>query len=40
MLFRSLEGVIEGDVTVKGDLIVKGYLQVEGEISCYKIKGE
>ena len=34
----ALEGVVEGDVTVKGDLIVKGYLQVEGEISCYKIK--
>lgn len=35
----ALEGVIEGDVTVKGNLLVEGYLTVTGEVSCYKIKG-
>ena len=36
----ALEGVIEGDVTVKGNLVVEGYLTVTGEVACYKIKGE
>ena len=36
----ALEGVIDGDITVKGNLIVNGYLQAEGEIACYKIKEE
>ena len=36
----ALEGVIEGDVTVKGNLLVEGYLTVTGEVACYKIKGE
>ena len=35
----ALEGVIEGDVTVKGNLVVEGSLTVTGEIACYKIKG-
>jgi cytoskeletal protein CcmA (bactofilin family) len=35
----ALEGVLEGDVTVKGNLIVEGSLTVTGEVSCYKIKG-
>jgi hypothetical protein len=35
----ALEGVIEGDVTVKGNLLVEGSLTVTGEIACYKIKG-
>jgi hypothetical protein len=34
----ALEGVIEGDVTVKGNLFVKGSLSGDG-ITCYK-KGE
>ena len=34
----ALEGVIEGDVTVKGNLIVDGVLTVQGEVTCYKIK--
>lgn len=34
----ALEGVIEGDVTVKGNLTVEGSLMVTGEIACYKIK--
>ncbi len=36
----ALEGVIDGDLTVKGDLVVKGYLYTDGEISCYKLKEE
>lgn len=32
----ALEGVIEGDVTVKGNLIVEGSLTGAGEITCYK----
>ena len=32
----ALEGVIEGDVTVKGNLIVEGTLNGQGETSCYK----
>ena len=35
-----LEGVIEGDVTVKGNLIVEGSLTVTGEVTCYKVKGK
>lgn len=35
----ALEGVIEGDVTVKGNLIVEGSLTVTGEVTCYKISG-
>jgi hypothetical protein len=35
----ALEGVIEGDVTVKGNLIVEGSLTVQGEVTCYKIGG-
>jgi hypothetical protein len=35
----ALEGVIEGDVTVKGNLIVEGSLMVTGEVTCYKIGG-
>ena len=34
----ALEGVIEGDVTVKGNLIVEGSLIVNGEVACHKIK--
>ena len=36
----ALEGVIEGDVTVKGNLIVEGSLTVQGEVTCYKVKGK
>ena len=32
----ALEGVIEGDVTVKGNLIVEGSLTGAGEITCFK----
>ncbi len=35
----ALEGVIEGDVTVKGNLVVEGSLTVAGEVTCYAIKG-
>ena len=35
----ALEGVIEGDITVKGNLIVEGSLTVTGEVTCYKISG-
>ena len=34
----ALEGVIEGDVTVKGNLLVEGSLIVIGEVTCHKIK--
>ena len=34
----ALEGVIEGDVTVKGNLVVEGSLTVNGEVTCHKIK--
>ena len=34
----TLEGVIEGDVTIKGNLIVNGILEVNGEVACHKIK--
>jgi len=33
----ALEGVIEGDVTVKGNLVVEGSLTVTGEVTCHKI---
>jgi hypothetical protein len=33
----SLEGVIEGDVTVKGNLTVEGSLIVTGEVACLKL---
>ena len=35
----ALEGVIEGDVTVKGNLVVEGSLTVTGEVACHKISG-
>ena len=36
----ALEGVIEGDVTVKGNLVVKGSLTGTGEITCFKINSK
>ena len=36
----ALEGVIEGDVTVKGNLVVEGSLTVTGEITCFKINSK
>jgi len=33
----ALEGVIEGDVTVKGNLVVEGTLNVTGEVTCLKL---
>jgi hypothetical protein len=36
----ALEGVIEGDVTVKGNLIVEGSLTGTGEVTCFKINSK
>ena len=33
----SLDGEIDGDVTVKGDLLVTGSLNVTGGVTCLKV---
>ena len=33
----SLDGKIDGDVTVRGDLLVTGSLNVTGGVTCLKI---
>lgn len=33
----TLEGTIEGDVTVKGNLLVNGYLYIKGEVTAYEV---
>lgn len=32
----ALEGVINGDVTIKGNLVVEGSLKVTGEVVIFK----
>ena len=35
----SLDGEIDGNVTVRGDLLVTGSLNVTGGVTCLKING-